>query len=352
MPGTTDSHYNDGYWFSFFSQGWYCALGLRIHPNTNTIDGFASVTHNGLQRVLRASRALRPACDDLTTGPVGVQIVEPMRKQRLVVSDNESGIALDIVFEAQSEPFVEDRYQHVKYGVVVNDMMRYTQVCRASGTLTTPDATVAVADWHAIRDHSWGVRSSMGPAVRFSGIERTAEEADERAIRFWVPFDAGDHTGFFQTHEDSQGQTIDFEGRLDFPDGRTVALTGISHQLEYEPGTVRPSGGWWELHGDDGIARRYDLRSAQAPTEVHGFGYYNGWYDGRGPGMYRGPETLEHDVYPTAAGDVRSGPAHLKPEKRMGPTEYPMHLVGPGGSTGMAHLEHHVFGPYEPYGFT
>jgi len=85
---------------------------------------------------------------------------------------------------------------------------------------------------------------------------------------------------------------------------------------------------------------------------VHGFGYYSGWHDGRGPGNYRGLEVLEHDEYSCEPGDVPSGPEHVKPEKRMGPTEYPMHMVGPGGSTGMAHLEHHIFGRYQPYGFS
>ena len=75
-------------------------------------------------------------------------------------------------------------------------------------------------------------------------------------------------------------------------------------------------------------------------------------YDGRSLGTYRGPFTVETDVYSSEAGDVPSGPPHVKPERRMGPTEYPMHLVGPDGGRGMAHLEHHIFGPYEPYGFS
>jgi hypothetical protein len=320
----------------------------------NAIDGFASVTRGGQQRVLRVSRTLRPDYDDLGVGPVRVTILEPMRRLRLQVAasdDNESGIELDLEFNAVGPPFVEDRYQHLKYGVVVNDMMRYTQVCRATGTLSVPGETQSVDAWHAIRDHSWGVRSSMGPTVRFSGTERTAEEADDRAIRFWVPFEAGDHSGFFHTHEDRQGGQLDFEGRLDFPDGRQVHLTGIKHRLEYEPGTTRPVGGWWELEGEDGVTRRYELTSAGAPTDVHGFGYYNGWYDGRSLGTYRGPLTIETDVYSSEAGDEPSGPPHVKPERRMGPTEFPMHLVGPDGGQGMAHLEHHIFGPYEPYGF-
>jgi hypothetical protein len=274
-----------------------------------------------------------------------------MRKQRLTVSENDAGIEFDVVFEALNAPYVEDRYQHVKYGVVVNDMMRYTQVCRATGKASSPDGSLEVNSWHAIRDHSWGVRSSMGPPTRMSGIDRTEEEADERAFRLWVPFECGDHSGFFQTHEDRTGKTIDFEGRIEFRDGRLVKLTALEHALTYELGTPRPSGGSFDLTGEDGVKRHYELRSANAPADVQGFGYYGGWHDGRSAGMYRGELTVEHDLYSTEAGPEPTGPPHVKPERRLGPTEYPCLLSGPDGGEGMAHLEHHIFGAFEPYGF-
>jgi hypothetical protein len=352
MPATTDTHYNDGYWFAFYADGWYFCLGLRLHPNSNCIDGFASVTHGGRQRSLRASRALRPVADDLSAGPLRVEILDPMRKQHLTVSSNEAGIEFDVVFEAIAHPYVEDRYQHVKYGVVVNDMMRYTQVARATGTARSPDGEVAVDSWHAIRDHSWGVRSSMGPPTRMSGTDRTPEEADERAFRIWVPFECGDHSGFFHTHEDRTGRTLDVEGRIDFRDGRSVGLTGVKHSLDYLPGTKHPTGGWIELMDTEGATRRYELREAGGATDVQGFGYYNGWHDGRAAGNYRGALAVEHDVYETSTGPEPSGPPHVDVRKRMDTTEYPCVMTGPDGESGMAHLEHHVFGAYEPYGFT
>jgi hypothetical protein len=61
MPATTDTHYNDGYWFAFFADQWYLVFGLRLHPNSNALDGFTCISHGGQQRVLRASRAARPA---------------------------------------------------------------------------------------------------------------------------------------------------------------------------------------------------------------------------------------------------------------------------------------------------
>jgi hypothetical protein len=42
---------------------------------------------------------------------------------------------------------------------------RYTQICAATGTVVLDGKTTEATDWHAIRDHSWGVLSGMGPAT-------------------------------------------------------------------------------------------------------------------------------------------------------------------------------------------
>ena len=56
MVGTSDAHFNDGYFIALYAQDWYFFAGLRLHPNGNVIDGWASVAHNNRQVVVRASR--------------------------------------------------------------------------------------------------------------------------------------------------------------------------------------------------------------------------------------------------------------------------------------------------------
>lgn len=352
LPATTDAKFNDGYWFAFYTPGWYFVTGLRLHPNVNAMDGFAALTHDDRQHCVRASRALRPGYGDLVVGPLRLEIVEPLQRLRLVLDENPIGLCFDVVFESQAPPFVEERYQHFKYGAVINDLLRYTQVCRVRGTVAFGDDELDVDGWHGMRDHSWGVRSSMGPSVRVGGVERGDTEADRRAFRLWVPFEVDDHCGFFNTHENRAGEPLDFEGRLDYKDGRSVKLRSVRHALEYEHGTRRPVGGWFELLGEDGLTRRYDMRKAGSPADVQGLGYYGGWHDGGSAGLYRGATHVEHDVYETRAGLGLTGPPHVPPERRLGPTEYPSLLTGPGGAEGMAHFEHHVFGPYDPYGLS
>ena len=349
---TSDAHFNDGYFVAFYAQNWYFFSGLRLHPNVNVIDGWGSVANDNRQTAVRVSRALHPRADVLSVGPLTYEIVEPLRRLRLVLDDNDSGITFDVTLEAQAAPFVEERYQHFKYGAVVNDLIRYTQVCRATGTASAHGETLSVEDWHAMRDHSWGVRSSMAVPTGIGGHPHDHTPARRRALRLWVPFEVADHVGFINTHETADGETIDFEGRLDFRDGRSVRLTALRHELEYLDGTRRPAGGTLELDGEDGITRRYTLSLAGSPADVQGGGYYRGWRDNLGPGIYRGTDYAEYDSYDSGPAAEPSGPPHVPVRQRFGPTEFPMLMTGPDGHTGMAHFEHTLSGAYPRYGFT
>jgi len=93
MPASADPRFNDGYYFGFFTAGQYAYFGLRLHPNNNVMDGFAGAITGGEQRMVRASRALRPETDTLAVGPLRLTIVEPMVKQRLQLEENETAVA-------------------------------------------------------------------------------------------------------------------------------------------------------------------------------------------------------------------------------------------------------------------
>ncbi len=234
---------------------------------------------------------------------------------------------------------------------MVNDLIRYTQICRATGEARVHGESFAIDGWHAMRDHSWGVRSSMAVPTGIKGIDRQDEEPERRALRMWVPFQVADHCGFYNTHETPDGRTIDFEGRLDYIDGRSVRLTAVRHELDYIAGTRWPRGGRIELDGEDGVTRRYTLELQGTPADVQGGGYYRGWSDGLSAGVYRGPEVVEHDSYPAEPGPGAGGPPHVPEKRRLGPTEFPMTMVEANGAEGMAHFEHTMNGPYPRYGF-
>lgn len=348
VPATSDVHFNDGYWFAAYAEDWYLAAGLRVHPNTNVMDGFAAVARGGEQEAVRASRALRPDSDTLAVGPLRVEILEPLARLRVALDGAPADLAFDLAFEARAEPFGEAPYEHRKHGRLINHLVRYTQVCRAHGHVRRDGEEVAVEGWHAMRDHSWGIRSSMGPRTPAGGHELAPEEVDRRRFRLWVPFETGAHVGFFHTHEGEGGEPLDVEGRLTDRDGRAVAVTRVRHALTYEPGTLQPAGGSFALTTDDGEEHEFTLTRAGTPADVQGLGYYGGWHDGGSAGVWRGTGPhVEHDRYATGP---FSGPPHVPARRRLGPTEFPCRITDAAGNAGMAHFEHHVLGRYEPYG--
>lgn len=352
IPFTSDVHFNDGYFCAAFAEDCYVVTGVRLHPNMNVIDGFAGIARKGEQRVLRASRALRPRSGELEVGPIRVDIRAPMREVGLSLADNEAGFSFDLTFATRSPPFLEAPYRFRKYGHLIHDLVRYTQVCAASGTIRRDGETLQATGWTAIRDHSWGIRSGMGPATPHGGTGRDEDEIDHRRFRIWAPFATDRYTGFFNTHEDENGKPLDFEGALYLPDGSHVRLVAMKHRLDYAPGTKNVVGGEVELLDSDGRWRPYVIKGAGTPADVQGLGYYGGWKDGGSAGVWRGlGPVVETDRYPSAAHLGKTGLLSLSEAKRLGPTEFPCTITGPDGETGMVHFEQHVFGRYKPYGF-
>jgi hypothetical protein len=350
VPDTSDSHFNDGYYFAAYASGVHVFAGLRLHPNNNVMDGYAGVVSEGEQRNQRVSRALLPRRDVLNVGGLSVEIVEPMRRQRVVLATSDVNLSFDLEFESVGEPFVESRHRQVRFGRMINDVFRYTQSCRASGTLVIDGVTTRVERWFGARDHSWGIRSTMGPQVPHGGID-AGDHRDPRALRLWVPFEVGDHSGFFHLHEDADGNVLDCEGRIDLSSGGSLGVVAVKHALRYSPGTPRLSGGEFELRTHDGGSHTYEIEVVCEPAHPQGFGYARGWSDLGQPGVYRGADVRESDRFATNDPARALGPAHVPEKRRLGGTEFACSMSGAAG-TGMAHVEHMLYGTYRPYGFT
>jgi hypothetical protein len=349
LPATSDTHFNDGYYFGFFSRGHFGFFGLRLYPNTNVMDGYAGMVVGGEQRQVRASRALRPDVDTLAVGPLKLTIVEPMQRQRLQLLDNPAGITFDVTFTASAPAYLESADIHYRRGRLLNHVLRYTQLTRIDGTATVDGETIPVDAWYGNRDHSWGIRASMGPRIALKGTEET--RGDPRAIRIWLPFEVGDHTGFFSLHEDADGRRLDFDGMLMSKDGEVTELKTAEHRFRYTAHSKRLKDGEFTLVDEHGGEHAYAFEVVSDPASPQGYGYVRGWADGEPPGNWRGPDHLEHDRFDVSDPHAVAGPPHVPEKRRLGACEYPVVVTGPGGDTGMAQIEHMVYGPYRPYGF-
>jgi hypothetical protein len=82
---TSDHRFYDRYWFQAIEPGGATSLvaGMGLYKNTNVLDGFCTVVHDGKQYCLRVSRALRPAVDDTSVGALSVDVIEGLRQLRI-----------------------------------------------------------------------------------------------------------------------------------------------------------------------------------------------------------------------------------------------------------------------------
>ena len=136
-------------------------IGLGYHPNRNVMDAFAGVAVPGRQWNFRASRRLRTDPLTTTVGPLSITVIVGLRRHRLVLAENDSGIRFEIEFHATMNADEEKAHQRRRDGRITEDMARAQQLGRYNGWLEFDGRRVEVDSWLGPHDHSWGVRSEM-----------------------------------------------------------------------------------------------------------------------------------------------------------------------------------------------
>jgi hypothetical protein len=109
-PATSDRNFYDRYYFNAHPCSGDAALiiGLGQYPNLGVADGFALLRRGDRHQVVRASRELGTDRMDTTTGPLRVEVLEGLKRLRVVLEPNEFGLDFDLIWEgavpAQLEP--------------------------------------------------------------------------------------------------------------------------------------------------------------------------------------------------------------------------------------------------------
>ena len=138
-------------------------FGVGQYPNKNVQDGFATVWHLGRQYNFRASRILRPNIADVRIGPLSVELLEGLKRLRLKLDENPSGLLLDIEWTATMNPHEEEHDFRESGGRVVQDISRFDQAGRSRGILQFGGKTISLDEenWWGHRDRSWGTRRPL-----------------------------------------------------------------------------------------------------------------------------------------------------------------------------------------------
>ena len=136
-PATSDRNFYDRYYFNMHpsSGDWFAIFGYGQYPNLGVVDAFIDVRHGGSQYIVRSSAPLGDR-GDLSVGPFRVEVLEPLRRLRVVVEPTEHSVAMDVTWEGHIPAMEEPRQYMRSKGKVVFDTQRLAQTGYWSGTLS------------------------------------------------------------------------------------------------------------------------------------------------------------------------------------------------------------------------
>lgn len=283
-------------------------FGFGKYVNRNVVDGYGGASRGVEQWTVRASRALSANPDGVDVGPLRYEIVEPLRRVRVALEPNAvQPLAFDLLLEG-SVPCVveerEDRRTLTGYRRSA-DQIRYHQsgvVAHGWVELDGWRLEVAPGSWIMTRDHSWGLRPSVGAPM----IDLPPDPMDAnppRVLAVWNPLlftrPAGDAYAFHQYYLLYAGEGWRHEkvqGGFEFPDGRREPVQRIEPRLRFDPRNKRLLGGEFVLVMHDGRQRVLAVRTLGGTGFHLGAGLYHG-FDGKYQGQWRGPLHVEGEHF-------------------------------------------------------
>ena len=345
---TSDRNFYDRYYFGMNTLDGRVAMivAFGCYPNAGVMDAFATVAVDGkAQYIVRASRALGADRSDTHVGPIGVQVVEPLRKARVWCEPTEHPLSFDLTFEGVTFPFEEPHFFRRSGPRVVMDYTRMTQNGRWSGTLAAGGETYAVTPdrWWGAKDHSWGIRPLGGeppgpPPVGGGGL----------AGFFWTwsPMQFDDACLMYTCSEDGDGARWHTASELLYPEAARKPpepLTVVGHELKLRPGTRHFDSGAMLVARRDGTPVRITMEpKSTIYMSGAGYAYLGGWRHAQ----YHGPLVIEGETWDL--GD----PAVVAKAGTHTQTICDFHVDGIDElGTGHGVFEFLSLGAYLPYGF-
>jgi len=307
--GTSDPHWMERLWYTGHpvpEGDMIFDVGLGYHPNRNVMDVFAGIERGGVQINFRASRHARPNPLETIVGPLTIEVIEGLRRHRISLAENESGLSFDLEFMASMNAHEEEPHFRRRKGRVTEDMMRVQQLGRYRGWIAHDGERVEVTPerWWGQRDHSWGIRAEMRtdpahPPVTFY----------PPFLFLWTTVQFADYGLQLFLKERAPGDTIYITGEEVFPVGTRAKpgrrLVAMTHDIEWldDPlgQTVRTA--TLEAVFSDGDRRTLQVRALPARYFLKGglYGGLDGWFQGDD----RGKLHLAHDRWNLISPDTR-----------------------------------------------
>ncbi len=333
----TDRNFYDRYFFNGYAPdgSGFFAVALGIYPHLNVADAHFSVIRDGVQHCLHASRELGMERFDIAVGPISIDIIEPLRKLRVVV-DGE-GLKADLTFTGRAFPIEEPRFIHRIGPRTFMDYTRMTQNGHYEGWVEIDGARQDCAPGTmGTRDRSWGVRpvGARDEQPHGSGVV-------PGFFWQWTPLNFADRSVFFHVNSDAAGHKWNTRAVI-APDGGVAAsLTETEGTMtaDLQEGTRWPKGGTLTIDGPDGPETL--TITPVGRFQMRGIGYTSPKWN---HGLHHGKLEVEREDFGLAQCDPNAmDNFHV---------QLPSRVVSDRHGEGFGVFEQLILGPYQPMGLT
>lgn len=295
VVASSDPNWRERIWVSVHdvvAKDYVLSFGFGKYPNRDVMEGFAIFGRGAAQRNVRMSRQLSPHHGAISVGPMRAEVLEPLRKLRFVLDENESGLAFDLEWSGAVAPALEGRHFEVSRARVSHDLVRYVQTGRLTGRIfANGESFEARPDrcW-GVRDHSWGVR----PMRAVEGDPPLQSPAWKFLL--FCPLQFEGFSLHFYLFESAPGRPTHLSAsimRADPDDDRDEDIKSVRHDFVWDESAPALT-----LKEGRVVLEFY----ARPPMEIEikacpGRAYLLGGGYGLSHGLWRGESHIEHDVY-------------------------------------------------------
>jgi len=338
---TSDRNFYDRYYFNLHgsSDELFMVMGVGQYPNLAVQDAFACVQRGDRYRVVRASRELGDRMD-LQVGPFRIEMIEPLRKLRFLLEENEHDIAADLIWEG-AIPAVEESPQLIRRkGRVFFDTSRFAQTGCWSGSLRVGGEEFQVTPdrWWGTRDRSWGIRphGEREPEGIHAGGPGSLS-----GMWNYFPMQFADHSILYILNEENDGTLVLYDARRIWNDpGKGIEELGpVEYEHQLKPGTRMMTGStlrFPEAPGGTLEIRCEPLLHAFIALGT-GYGVEEDWRHGmyQGPLVVQGKEYKTEEIAPLGQLTIVDHVARFSYDSHVGHGLYEHAFIGPFEKFGM-----------------
>lgn len=341
-PESGDPGHYDRYFFNGYSKDGklFFAAAMGLYPNRHVMDASFSVVLNGEQISVHSSGRApfdRMQCNQV--GPIGVEVVTPMKEHRIVVETPEHGIRADVTFTATSLPYEEPPFL-VRAGN--RPTMRYTRLTQLgqwNGWIEIDGQRYEIDSSNVVgsRDRSWGIRG-VGERVQLGAPPQHAPQF----FWLWAPVCFEGFGTLFDVNEYADGERWHESGVMLLGSDTAKHAHTVSYDYHWETGTRRSEG--FELNYSFGDSNAHLAFEPITHFQMLGLGYLHPEW---GHGFWKGESAVGGERFAVPV-DSPMAMHHLHTQTLSNVT---MTLSSGEVHKGIGILETLVLGAHAPSGF-